>query len=1145
MDRNVYEQVLCAVDVCHSSTSSQNERHAAYAYCEEFQKRHDCIQYAFYLLQDSTRSSQHRHFALHVIETWIRQHWKACSPDEAVNYRVTLLTIMASHLQQDEPTFLKEKLVKVVADIAKRSFPQRWPDMLQHLTQVWSISSLHAELVMLIFRSIAEDCVSSSFNSTIPPARRKDILQGLNALFPTLFPYVYRELEQQYVRLQQQDTRAASVILAGLQMLKEFLDWMPVTTAASPETNFIAVASLLVQSATAPLSLRIAAAECLEEFFSRSFAKENLMLLKDTSIVCWSSLSTISVAGPVNDADTLLLHQHINRILVSWGTHQVDLLVPELPSTLPVFQPYFSLLQALFAHSSLHITEAQVIVWLNLLKVTPLQPYIDYPALWQSCLDKYFKLTSPDRDDAPATVLLEFDDQDAYNAFYGNFRGRLYGILRLLVQKQPPVALQHLYDRLHYVLTQQSAGTDNLDDLGHCTDVTTAHLFHEGMASLTDCLVKSLPDSVYDNAQLLQKLGQSVELLLAYTTLDPWLLFRHCLALASFSKYYMRVPATYPRVFDRLFGLIVFCEPGESIMTSMRPTSTNVRRRALASLISICHAGPVHVLPYLPILCVQVVNLFPQVLDSESVLMYEMLVVVSNSMPTLEERVAFIQELTARPLTEWTSGEMTQVVSSPDNLVKALDQGTVLFAILKTLTTLYGIAKRIEIKDDENQQPTKHPFASSWPLLLPNLTALLATLQALSNPAMRQAVLESNARGLLCMSHEEINQALLGKEVVEVTAPAVMKAARWAKNVRDICFHLLGCALSHANVYTSLDVAGLLNASVLANLSWLEHRHWKSFLSSVWLPFVKSCPPTLYSSLLEPTVRLILTHLHERIVVSNSAPLYQPHFDGVDIQATTVDTICHALFLEVVRHTVDFIEALVDAKTVVDMESDHPKHIVVESDRLLRDFVLSSDVLTGLVVRLLVAILGWTDTLSARRATTLLDRLVSILFTQRQHFELFGKDVFAAALGTLLQHFHDVDDGLKWEVINLLRNIYCRLTLGLLPVDECKGIDPLNQPLKSDHELCLVPRSILAGLHGVEPAQVVEFEANLRAHPSAKTQKNYLKEFVETPFLAYVQAPHTFKAIEDLPESLVIRQPGGNKPNPPVIVDASALFAGQ
>ncbi|KDO30587.1 hypothetical protein SPRG_04488 [Saprolegnia parasitica CBS 223.65] len=1085
MDEHVYEQLLRAVDVCHATGSLKAERDAAYAYCEQFQQQPNCVSYAFYLLQQRGHASHHRHFALHVVENYIRVHWKACSADETVQYRSTLLNIVASHVAADEPSFIKEKLVKVLADIAKRQFPQRWPDLLEQLLSLWSMGPIQTEIVMLLFRSIAEDCVSSSFNSTIPPIRRKDILQGLNACFPTLFPLVYTQLEVQYAQLQTPSAdhkTANAVILAALQMMKEFLDWMPVTTPA-----------LLLQSSALQHSIRIAAAECLEVYFSRTFGKDHLPLLVATTQACWSSLAQISVAD-VDDVDDLNLHLHLNRVLVSWGLHQLELLVAELPASHDVLLPFVELLLRLFQHPSLTVTEAQVIVWLNLLKQKKvvsslLVPHNVLPALWRTSMDKYFKLHSPDRDDADAVSALEFEDNDAYLAFFSNFRGRLYGILRLLLQLQPGVGLQLLYERLQYVLSTHARGSDGLDERGHCTDSSTAHLYHEGLVALIDCIMKSLPEAALNDASCLATLSATVEALLAYETPDPWLLFRHCLGLSLFAKYYMRAPGLYPRVFERLFGLIVFAQPGATTMN--------------------------------------VIGLFPVVLDSESVLLYEMLVLVSNSLPTADERTSFIGQIAAEPLASWTSPAMTALVASPSSLVMAMaaKDDALVFGLVKVLTTLYGIARRIVFNDDV------HPFTSVWPVLLPNLLALLRTLQTL--PVEQHALFASHdtsdVRGVLCMSQEEVVQALVGKEQVPVLQPDLLKYARWAKNVRDISYHLLGCALSLPSFYTLVDLpslANMLDQAVLVHMETMEHRHWKSFLASVWLPFVKGCPETHLGPLLESRLQRVLIHLSSRLAPvwagSPSPALHLPMLIGLDMQATTIDTVQNAVVLEVVRHTVDLIEALVDAKTVVDIDSDHPKHIMMEKDRVRRDFVLASPGLTHALTSLLLSVLMWRDTLSARRSAILLDRLVSLLFGRLDLGVLLGKDVFTAALTSLLSHFYDVDDGLKWELVNLLRNIYCRLTLGLLPVDECKGIDPLNQPRKRDVDVNPWPRQILLGLATVETGHVVELEAALRQFPSMKTQKNLMKEFLETPFLAYRDAPHTFKAIDDLPEALIL-----------------------
>jgi exportin-5 len=669
MDQQLYEQLLRAVDICHSNTSVQSERDAAYTFCEQFQQRMDCVSYAFFLLQNSSYPTHYRHFALNVVESWIRTHWKLCSPDDAVMYRNTLLTIIASHLNANgEPLYLKEKLVKVVADIAKRQFPQRWPEMHEHLLHLCSMGTAQTELVMLIFRSVAEDCVNASFNSSIPPSRRKDILQGLNACFPQLFPHVYSQLELQYRTLLQnpKHQQATSVVIAGLQMMKEFLDWMPVSMSAAPDTNFIAVASLLVEAPQLHTQLRIAAAECLEVYFSRSFGKEHLALLLATTETCFTHVGRLPLfhghMHDIPDADTLRFHTHVNCVLVSFTTHQLELLMSEWTSSAAVVAAILPLCSTMFDHPSLYITEALIIVWLHVLKhsqsskmkPTLLQdlvlPYL--PALWTTSIAKYFKLHfSPEyrnsnrmASNVHLIVDFEFDDQDAYAAFFGNFRGRLYGLLRMLVTMQPHVALTHLQERLCLVLSQYASGTDHLTPQGTCTEWSTAHLYHEGVMAFMDCVMKSLPDAAMAQPENISICRSIVNVLLQYTTQDPWLLFRHCLALSYMSKvYYMRCcrnrgrmednattkkngdngddeddkdgddehakadgHAYYPRIFERLFGLIVYTQAGESVDGMMDVTTTNVRRRALASMISICHVSTKHVLPYLPLLCNQV-----------------------------------------------------------------------------------------------------------------------------------------------------------------------------------------------------------------------------------------------------------------------------------------------------------------------------------------------------------------------------------------------------------------------------------------------------------------------------------------------------------------------------------------------------------
>lgn len=98
--------------------------------------------------------------------------------------------------------------------------------------------------------------------------------------------------------------------------------------------------------------------------------------------------------------------------------------------------------------------------------------------------------------------------------------------------------------------------------------------------------------------------------------------------------------------------------------------------------------------------------------------------------------------------------------------------------------------------------------------------------------------------------------------------------------------------------------------------------------------------------------------------------------------------------------------------------------------------------------------------------------------------------------------------GLEWDVINLIRDIYCRLVLGqtLQPGGQGSAMqqpkDPLNpmqfkQAKTADHPLqgggilvlpSDIPRQILASLPGIDESAVRDLEGKMNQNKSAKEQ---------------------------------------------------------
>ncbi|RMX69108.1 hypothetical protein DD238_001946 [Peronospora effusa] len=1188
MDQQLYQQILLAVQASHSPVASLSERQAAYAFCEEFNNRPDCALYAVALYRnpsgrDELKLQTCQHFALHVLERHVFTCWDMLPLDEQHKMRIELMDLLLRATPAvDEPLFIREKKVALLAQIAKRQFPQRWPELLPELLEVWqSGNSRQVELVLLILRSLAEDCVSSSFNTSIPPARRKDILQGLNVCLPDLFPVVYQELEKQYIIYKSHTTTEAQtntshrLIHAALDMLKEFLEWIPLEQPVDPTTNFIMVAVLLLDD----YEFRVAGAECLETYMMRGFGKDYraIMLQSISQIIEKVDTLDFTTVGP-DLAASLRFNKKVNDMLIAWGTCQLDVLLQDGPG-----EPEMALLRLvlknlckLFANPSLILTEAQVILWLTVLKNKKvlkqgeafLADILEH--LRQVSFDKYFKLGSPERENPGNYAAVcdcsreEFDDHNEYVSYYGNFRGRLYALIRVLVQLNPTVMLQSLHERLVFVLTQNAVGTDHLSaDRGYCTDLSTAYLYHEGISSLIDCIVKQLPANAMQDLVNQQTLGMILQAILLFETPDPLLKFRQLLMLASFAKYYVLDGSALTTVFEMLFASINFVMSGEDVHGKMSSDTINVRRRALSSLVSICQAIPAHILPVLPVLCAKVRELFAadRVTDTEGVMLYEMLVLVSNSMENREERVRFVEQIVQDPLTQWTSPEMTALVSSPQSIATAIEAATndekskkQIGMIIKTLTTLYGIAKRAGATFSPKMAQHTGAFDGAWPHLLPNLLALVRSLHGLHEPVVKEALLKtSTACWLLSVSVDEVAQLLGGKNQLEeeevAKLPAVSRWSKWHKNVRDVSYHLVGVAVGQTSLFNNPQVASILD-TMLSNMDLMDHRHLKGALAYVYLPFLKNCPKELYPSLLDPVLATLFSHFAQRAALIFQRPVTghkatQAPWSAlvVGIEDAKQEIAREKMVMELTRQFVDFIEYAIDPKTVVGTDTDNPKHVTSPEDAFLCDYILTqSPSLPFAVGAILVQVICWKDTLSCRKAVFLGDKLVNVLYADTKYHTLLGRDIFSAALQSVLKEHvgHVKEDGLKWEIINLARNIYCRLTLGLAPVEECKGIDPCNQPLRPASSLCAAPREILLSLPDITPAHMDALDTLLREKHSIKTQKKAFKEILEMPILAIRREQAltsgsvspmarivdttnmSIKNILDLPEKLVI-----------------------
>ena len=110
-----------------------------------------------------------------------------------------------SHRPQPEVNkstqYFRNTLCLTFLELVKREWPQNWPTLLTELCEISNRSFEQKQLVLTIFKYIAEEFVINE-NSTIPVQRRKDIMTFLNANMVHVYALFLNCLEDTYKSIQ-------------------------------------------------------------------------------------------------------------------------------------------------------------------------------------------------------------------------------------------------------------------------------------------------------------------------------------------------------------------------------------------------------------------------------------------------------------------------------------------------------------------------------------------------------------------------------------------------------------------------------------------------------------------------------------------------------------------------------------------------------------------------------------------------------------------------------------------------------------------------------------------------------------------------------------------------------------------------------
>lgn len=184
-------------------------------------------------------------------------------------------------------------------------------------------------------------------------------------------------------------------------------------------------------------------------------------------------------------------------------------------------------------------------------------------------------------------------------------------------------------------------------------------------------------------------------------------------------------------------------------------------------------------------------------------------------------------------------------------------------------------------------------------------------------------------------------------------------------------------------------------------------------------------------------------------------------------------------------------------------------------NRLCHFFLLEDEQIAGPLTLSIIHCLSYPDAYTVRRCTKICHRVLETVAWSPNYVSLIANQMFTAAVTNIVTEPKWMV-GIEWDMINVVRDIYCRLVLGqvLQPGGQGPGLqqgnDPkvpgqfeqakgADEPLKGGGILVVpsnLPRQLLAGLPGVGQAAVERFENDLRRKRSAKDQKDFLRDLL-------------------------------------------------
>ncbi|XP_007566285.1 exportin-5 [Poecilia formosa] len=927
------DQLIKAVMVMMDAETNQIYRLEALKFCEEFKETSTLCVPCGLRLADKSQPAVVRHFGLQILEQVIKFRWNNMQQQEKVQLKECAMQLLATgtHSILEEESHVKDALSRIVVEMIKREWPQHWPDMLKEMESLSSQGEAQTELVMLILLRLAEDVITFQ---TLPSQRRRDIQQTLTQNMDSIFSFLltilhinvedYRKLKEEPA-LELKAKAHCRVAVATLNTLAGYVDWVTLVHITSRNCQLLEMLCLLLSEP----ELQLEASECLLIALSRKGKLEErkpfMLLFNDVAIqyILSAAQSADGLAICPNSSKPqevevverrYVFLKRLCQVLCALGFQLCSLVGPcsevEVP---PNLTKYTEALLAFTTHSSQFLKSCTVSTWASLFRHETLSKV---PVVVEMALE-YLKVSTtnlvrtgfPSKQDSPSCVYsrMDFDSDDDFNSFFSTYRSQHGDVLRTLSRILPVEAFHTAAEWLRFQVASpvDPGETTSKTAEGLCSLMSPSVLQWDALTVFMECVMHQIFKSM-DEQKL--PIDQSMELLqgvLNYETRDPLILSCVLSNISALFPFVTHRPQFVPQVLYKLFKAVTFHIDLENKAPRSRAVK-NVRRHACSAIIKICRDYPQFILPCFDMFYNHVKELFA----NEALLTFlekcsqmEALVLISNQFKDFDKQKAFLDELTAPIITQWTSEEMTSVLWDPVKFLSFVgadevfteqreerdtagpNRGQLSFCLYAML----AVVKRARWPADLEEARAggfvvgctpagapiyRNPCAAQFLAFLPNLLALIRTQNSLFMPENVARLSETFSRAYDVMDGDKLVILGLPQPPLDIYDAPVHKSLLdrmqgFFNSLFENCFHILGNAgpALLQDFYTVESLAEGIIGSAFTSLDHVPDHRLRSMIRLFLKQLVISCPPEYHDSLLRPLLGPLFTYMQQRLNV--------------------------------------------------------------------------------------------------------------------------------------------------------------------------------------------------------------------------------------------------------------------------------------